>query len=70
MSKTAKSKIGKFVCKVGYLEIRQKITFKKPTEVFVVHKKNSISGPFKNINKAIIDAERCINENIRYSKYK
>ena len=70
MSKTAKSKSGKYVCRIGYLEIRQKITFKKPTEVFVVHKKNAVAGPYKNIEEAILNAKRCINEGIRYSKYK
>ncbi len=70
MSKTAKSKTGKYVCRVGYLEVRQKLSFKKPTEVYVVHKKNSIAGPYKCITEAIIQAERCVNEGLRYSKYK
>tara|TARA_R100001126_G_C4882280_1_gene179931 strand:+ start:1617 stop:1829 length:213 start_codon:yes stop_codon:yes gene_type:complete len=70
MSKTTKSKAGKYVCRVGYLEIRQKLNFKKPTEVFVVHKKNAVAGPFKSIEIAIVEAERCINEGIKYSKYK
>jgi len=70
MSKTAKSKIGKYVCTIGYVEVRQRIAFKKPTEVFVVHKKNPIAGPFTSIAEAKKEAVRCINEGIRYSKYK
>ena len=70
MSKVNKSKTGKHVCKVGYLEIRQKLGFKKPTEVYVVHKKNAVAGPFKDIKDAIEDAKRCINEGIRFSKHK
>tara|TARA_A100001201_G_scaffold137651_1_gene127778 strand:- start:119 stop:331 length:213 start_codon:yes stop_codon:yes gene_type:complete len=70
MSKTAKSKLGKFVCSIGYVEVRQRMSFKKPTEVFVVHKKNSIAGPFTSIEKAKEEAERCINEGIKYSKHK
>ena len=52
MSKTAKSKLGKYVCSIGYVEIRQRMSFKKPTEVFVVHKKNPIAGPFTSIKEA------------------
>tara|TARA_A100001201_G_scaffold111460_1_gene95450 strand:- start:393 stop:605 length:213 start_codon:yes stop_codon:yes gene_type:complete len=70
MSKTAKSKSGRYVCKVGYVEVRQKMSFKKPTEVFVVHKKNIIAGPYNSIEEAIKQAERCVNEGIKYSKYK
>ena len=70
MSKTAKSKLGKYVCTIGYVEVRQRITFKKPTEVFVVHKKNPIAGPFTSIEEAKKEAVRCINEGVKYSKYK
>ena len=70
MGKTANSKNGKYVCSVGYLQIRQKMYFKKPTEVFVIHKKNAVGGPYKNIETAIKEAKRCVNEGIKYSKYK
>ena len=70
MGKTANSKNGKYVCNIGYLQIRQKLYFKKQSEVFVVHKKNSIAGPFKSIEIAKQEAMRCINEGIKFSKYK
>ena len=49
MAITRKSKIGKYVCKIGYLDIRQRLAHKKPTEVFIVHCRNILAGPFSEL---------------------
>ena len=51
MAITTKSQIGKYVCNVGYLDIRQRMIYKKPTEVFVVHGRYAIAGPFTSIEQ-------------------
>jgi len=70
MAVTTKSKIGKYVCKVGYLDIRQRMVFKKPTEVFISHGRYVVAGPFKSINEARIEAKKCVEQNIRHDKYR
>ena len=77
-------KYGSYVCKVGYLDVRQKIEMprlkkglrggiqevKGSVEVFVYHAKNRIAGPFKSHKLAIEEAEKLVKRNFRYSKFK
>ena len=76
-------KYGSYVCKVGYLDVRQKIEMprlkkglrggiqevKGSVEVFVYHAKNRIAGPFKSHKLAIKEAEKLVERNFRYSKF-
>ena len=82
-SKTTMEKRGHHVCKVDYLNIRQRITmprikkgFRGGTEkiagkvdVFVYHAKNKVAGPFKSHKLAIEEAEKLVEKNYRYSKF-
>lgn len=70
MAITTKSQIGKYVCNVGYLDIRQRMIYKKPTEVFVVHGRYAIAGPFTSIEHARVEARRCVEENRKHDKYR
>ena len=77
-------KYGSYVRKVGYLDIRQKIEMprikkglrggvqevKGSVEVFVYHAKNRIAGPFKSHKLAIEEAEKLVERNFRYNKFK
>lgn len=68
MGETIKTRIGGYVCRVGYLDIRQRTAYKKATEVFVVHSKNIVAGPYKSVSEARKEAERCVNEGIKHVK--
>lgn len=70
MAMTAKSKIGKYVCRVGYLDIRQRMVHKKSTEVFVVHGRYAIAGPFSSVQIAKIEAEQCVKQGLKHDKYR
>ena len=76
-------KYGSYVCKVGYLDVRQKIEMpkiKKSTrgdnqkvkgsvQVFVYHSKNKVAGPFKSHKLAIEEAEKLVERKFKYSKF-
>ena len=76
-------KYGSYVCKVGYLDVRQKIEMPRiqknnrgdtvklsgKVEVFVYHAKNKVAGPFKSHKLAIEEAEKLVERNYRYSKF-
>tara|TARA_Y100001938_G_C7820433_1_gene296346 strand:+ start:286 stop:537 length:252 start_codon:yes stop_codon:yes gene_type:complete len=78
-----KEKYGSYVCKVGYLDIRQKIEMprlkkgirggvqevKGSVQVFVYHAKNRIAGPFKSHKLAIESAQELLGKKFKYSKY-
>ena len=70
MAVTTKAKIGKYVCKVGYLDIRQRMVHKKATEVFVVHGRYVIAGPFISVDTARVEAERCVTQGKKHDKYR
>jgi len=75
-------KYGSYICKVGYLDIRQKIEMPKikkglrggiqevkgSVEVFVYHAKNKIAGPFKSHKLAIESAHELVGKNFKYNK--
>ncbi len=76
-------KYGSYIRKVGYLDIRQKITMprlkkglrggvqevKGSVEVLVYHAKNKVAGPFKSQKLAIEEAERLVERNFKYNKF-
>ena len=80
MAVTNTSKLGKYVCKIGYLDIRQKMVLgkwtknfkgemiKQPgsTEVFVYHGKHVLTGSFKSIMEAEAEAKKLVAEGIKY----
>ena len=70
MGKTATSKLGKYMRKIGYLDIRQRIVYKKPTEVYVCHTKHVMSGPFKTVQEAEKSALDLISSGSCYDKHK
>ena len=77
-------KRGHHVCKVDYLNIRQRITMPRikktirgekqqlpgSVEVFVYHGKNKASGPFKSHKLAIESATKLVERKFKYSKFK
>ena len=77
-------KYGSYVCKVGYLDVRQKIEMPKlkkglrggiqevkgSVEVFVYHAKNRVAGPFKSHKLAIEEAEKLVEKKFKYIKTK
>ena len=76
-------KYGSYVCKVGYLDVRQKIEMpriKKTTRgdmqkvsgsvtVFVYSGKHQVAGPFKSHKLAIESAEKLVARNFKYNKF-
>ena len=70
MAVTTTSKLGKYVCKVGYLDIRHQLVYKKPSQVYVCHGKHHISGPFNSIEQAKYKAKTLISEKVKYDKHK
>jgi len=76
------TKIGRYLKKIGYLDIRQMIiqpvkrknlagkieTMPGKMECFVYHGKHKMSGPFKSHQQAIDSANDMLNRNIKYSK--
>ena len=75
-------KYGSYICKVGYLDIRQKIEMPRlkkglrggvqeiagSVDVFVYHGKNKIAGPFKSHKLAIESANELVGKNFKYNK--
>jgi|TARA_R110002167_G_scaffold129660_1_gene312708 hypothetical protein len=82
MGKGKIEKYGSYVCKVGYLDVRQRIVmprFKKgnkvdaqsipgSVDVFVYHSKNKVSGPFKSHKLAIESATELVGKNYKFKK--
>tara|TARA_Y100001963_G_scaffold139142_1_gene204686 strand:- start:173 stop:427 length:255 start_codon:yes stop_codon:yes gene_type:complete len=78
-----KEKYGNYLCRVGYLDIRQKIDMPKTrrlnngekqtipgkVDVFVYHSKHQLAGPFKGKDAAVSKAKELIDKNIRYDKH-
>jgi len=79
-----KEKYGSYVCKIGYLDIRQKIEMPKikkglrggiqevkgSVQVFVYHGKNKLAGPFKSHKLAIDSALELVGRNFKFNKHK
>jgi len=78
-----KEKYGNYLCKVGYLDVRQKIemprkrtlnngelqTIPGKVELFVYHGKHKLQGPFTSSKDAINKAENMISDGIKYERY-
>ena len=76
-------KYGSYVCKVGYLDVRQKIEMprlkktnrgdiqklKGSVEVFVYSGKHKAAGPFKSHKLAIEEAEKLVERKFKYNKF-
>jgi len=79
-----KEKYGSYLCKIGYLDIRQKIemprtrqlsngesqTLGGKVDIFVYHGKHQLAGPFKGSNIAINKANELLSNGIKYEKFK
>ena len=70
-------KLGTYIKKIGYFDIRQKIVKANPRrntkssgEVNLYHGKNKVGGPYKSHHAAQIQAEELMSQNYRYSKKK
>ena len=76
LKSSKRTRIGSYLCKVGYFDIRQRIIYpnKKITqgsvEVFVCQGKHKIAGPFKTHDAAMLHAEELMSEGYRYVKHK
>ena len=78
-----KEKYGNYICKVGYMDIRQTVVmprFRKlnngekqvipgKTEVFVYLGKHKMSGPYNGKGEAVIEAEKLVNRKVKYDKH-
>ena len=83
MGKGKKEKYGSHVCKVDYLDVRQKIEMPRikknnrgdaikvsgKVEVFVYHGKNKLAGPFKSHKVAIESALELVGKKTKYNKF-
>jgi hypothetical protein len=76
LKSSKRSRLGVYVCKVGYFDIRQKIVLPNKKikqgsmQVYVCHGGHQIAGPFKSHYAAKVHAEELMSEGIRYVKYK
>ena len=85
MANPSKSeKIGSYVRKVGYFDIRQKIVQPRKkrnhkgeveiiggsVEILLYHGKNKVGGPYKSHHAARIDAEDLMSKKFKYTKPK
>ena len=77
-------RLGNYICKVGYFDIRQKTELPRKqrmlngeykliggkSEIFIYHSKAKMGGPFKTKDAAIVKANELISQGIKYSKHK
>ena len=85
MASPSKSeKIGSYVKKVGYFDIRQKITQPRKkknhrgewetlggsVEINLFHGKNKIGGPYKSHSEAAVEAGILLDKKFKYTKPK
>ena len=78
-----KEKYGNYLCKIGYLDVRQKIdmprirkmnngekqTIPGKVEVFVFHGKNKVAGPFNSHQLAIDTATELVGKGYKFNKF-
>jgi hypothetical protein len=78
------NRLGNYICKVGYLDIRQKVVQPKrqrmpngsyemvggKSEILIYHSKAKMAGPFKTKDAAIVKAKELVSQGIKYSKHK
>jgi len=70
-----KSRLGSYICKIGYFDIRQKVTLPSKRDpqgsvkVYIYHRNHQMAGPFKSHHTAKIQAEELMSEGKRYVKY-
>lgn len=74
MKSSKRTRIGSYLCKVGYFDIRQRIIYpnkkiaKGTVEVFVCQGKHKIAGPFISHEAAKLHAEELMSEGFKYVK--
>ena len=77
MASTTKSeKLGKYVCKVGYFDIRQKMPLRhgklvagQQWEILLYHGKRKVGGPYNSHDAAKIHAEELMSEGFVAKKH-
>ena len=77
MASTTKSeKLGKYVCKVGYFDIRQKMPLRlgkivpgQTWEILLYHGKRKVGGPYPSHEAAKIHAEELMSEGFVAKKH-
>ena len=75
LKSSKRTRLGSYLCKVGYFDIRQRITHpskrvaKGSMEVFVCQGGNKVAGPFKSHHAAKLHAEELMSEGYRYVKH-
>ena len=77
MAKPSKAeRLGTYVKKIGYFDIRQKIVKANPRrntkgsgEVFLYHGKNKIGGPYKSHSIAEVEAVKLLDKGYKYKKH-
>tara|TARA_B100001093_G_scaffold483134_1_gene515380 strand:- start:2059 stop:2313 length:255 start_codon:yes stop_codon:yes gene_type:complete len=76
LKSSKRTRLGNYICKIGYFDIRQRITYpskkvsKGNVEVFVCQGKHKLAGPFKSHEAARVHAEELMSEGYRYVKHK
>ena len=76
MKSTKRTRLGSYLFKVGYFDIRQRIIYpsnkiaKGSMEVFVCQGRHKVAGPFKSHEAAKVCAEELMSEGFRYIKHK
>jgi len=76
LKNSKRTRLGSYICKVGYFDIRQRIapTGKNASNdvlpVIVCHNGHKVAGPFKSHYAAKIHAEELMSEGVRYVKHK
>ncbi len=76
LKSSKRTRLGKYLCKVGYFDIRQRIIYptkkivKGSVEVYVCQGRHKIAGPFKSHEAAKLHAEELMSEGFKYVKNK
>ena len=75
-SPTKQEKLGNYVCRIGYFDIRQKIPVRagkiisgQQWEILLYHGKRKVGGPYKSHDAARIHAEELMSEGFVAKKY-
>jgi len=76
LKSSKRTRLGAYICKVGYFDIRHKVIqpSKKVSngsmEVYVCQGGHKLAGPFKSHDAAKLHAEELMSEGVRYVKHR
>jgi hypothetical protein len=76
LKSSKRTRLGSYICKVGYFDIRQKVApvgkniSSDVLSVIVCHNGHRIAGPFKSHDAARIHAAELMSEGVRYVKHR